>query len=85
MIIRDNKGNRAEVHMYAPCYDQYAGWDRGEDIINDWFDASVDDLFVADVDYCIDFMKALVDADGEDAKNSYREVVINGEIYSNWR
>lgn len=89
MIIRDAKGNKADAHMYAPAYDQFTGRDRGEDLINDWFRVSGDEIFVSDVEYCIDYMRDWVNRVGDfggevDSPNNYREIVINGEIYSNW-
>lgn len=89
MIIRDAKGNKADVHMYMPYDDPWCGFERGCDIIGDWFEAACDELFVADVEYCLDYMRDWVDckgdfADEEDADNNYREVFIDGEIYSNW-
>ena len=89
MIIRDVNGKKVDVHMHAPHYDHFTGWDRGEDLINAWFLVSGDALFVSDVDYCIDYMIDWVhcegDFDGEvDPPNNFREVTINGEIYSNW-
>lgn len=89
MIIIDAKGNKVDAHMYAPTYDQFTGWDRGADLINDWFRVSGDVIFVSDAGYCIDYMKYWVNCEGDfdgevDPPNNYREIIINGEIYSNW-
>lgn len=88
MIIRDAKGNKADAHMYAPVYDKFTGWDRGVDLINDWFRVLGDVIFVSDVGHCIDYMRDWVNREGDfngevDPPNNYREIVINGEIYSN--
>lgn len=90
MIIRDEKGNKFVVHMYTPHYDQFTGLDKGEDLINDWFEVPEDELFVDDAQYCIDYMQDWVNCEGdfageEDAPNNYREIVIDGEIISNWK
>lgn len=89
MIIRDDMG-KVEVHMYMPYNDPYTGWERGCDIIHDWLDSSEDEMYVDDIEFCLDNMQDWVErkgdfADEEDAPNNYREVVIDGEIISNWK
>ena len=88
MTIKDRNGGVAVLHQHLVYNDPIFGYDRGEDLIYEWFNHSGNIFIVHDVRSSIDFLLDWVycrgDFNGEkEIPGVYREITVDGEVFAN--